>query len=155
MTDDRPRVPMLRPGLRVARRDDRTLQVGLEPDRRLLLSDSPATRADLAALSPDSDVVGALAARGLVVDRTAVVAALSAADPADPLAQGAVTAAFAQHGPAAADRLAARRRATVSLEPRGAAMAAWAATAGRPPRPRGDRVRRRRRPDRHRDRGAQ
>jgi len=59
-----------------------------------------------------------------------VVAALSAADPADPLAQGAVTAAFAQHGPAAADRLAARRRATVSLEPRGAAMASWAATAG-------------------------
>ena len=66
------------------------------------------------------------------------------------VAQGAVTAAFAQHGPAAADRLAARRRATVSLERRGAAMATWASDGGRPPRPGGDRVRRRRRPGRHR-----
>ncbi len=81
MTEGRLQIPMLRPGLRVARRDADTLQVGLEPGRRLLLADSPETRAGLAALSPDSEVVGSLAARGLVVDRAEVVTALAGRTP--------------------------------------------------------------------------
>ena len=120
--------PMLRPGLRVARRDAQTLQVGLAPGRRALLPDSPETRTALETLSLHSPAVEALAARGLLVDRDDVVTALARVDPFDAVAQGAVTAAFAQHGQAAAAQLRTRTSATVSVEAR-SAMATWAGSA--------------------------
>ncbi|MGI8646297.1 MAG: TOMM precursor leader peptide-binding protein [Nocardioides sp.] len=124
-----PREPMLRPGLLVTRRDDRTLQVGLEPRRRVGLPDAPEMRAalkalatgaladdpDLAASEAAAEAVRRLVAADLLVDRRALVAALAHPDPTDPLAQSGVAAAFAQHGASAPDRLATRAAASVSV----------------------------------------
>lgn len=71
----------LAPGVRVSDRGDRALQVGLHPDRRLVLEDSPATREllerlrgglDPATLPPaQGALLRALERAGLLVDPTA------------------------------------------------------------------------------------
>ena len=47
---DLPDRPALRPGWHVVRRDADTLQIGIDPPHRVVLSDSPGVRAVLAAL---------------------------------------------------------------------------------------------------------
>jgi hypothetical protein len=65
--------PALRPGLRVVRRDDRHLQLGLDPPHRLVLPDRPGLREALTRLDrqPPSEllpVVDQLVRDGWVVD---------------------------------------------------------------------------------------
>jgi hypothetical protein len=65
--------PILRDGLRVVRRDDRHLQIGLDPPDRLVLPDRPGLRETLTRLDrrpPDSlrDLVDGLVTTGWVVD---------------------------------------------------------------------------------------
>jgi hypothetical protein len=65
--------PVLRDGLRVVRRDDRHLQIGLDPPHRLVLVDRPGlhetlTRLDLRPPAGLRDVVDRLVADGWVVD---------------------------------------------------------------------------------------
>ncbi|MFC4784037.1 hypothetical protein ACT8ZV_06160 [Nocardioides sp. MAHUQ-72] len=116
-----PRRPALRPGLHVVRRDDRHLQVGIDPPHVLVLPDEPLTRRLLeelrAGVTPDlaapaaRRLVADLAARGLVVDGAVRDATLGAAED-----RGAAAAAFAQFGDDAARRLADRDRARVRVE---------------------------------------
>ncbi len=47
---DLPARPTLRPGWHVVRRDAGTLQIGIDPPHRVVLSDSPGVREVLAAL---------------------------------------------------------------------------------------------------------
>ena len=98
----------LRPGFLVSRRDDATLQVGL--DRRALLPDTPATRAVLGRLEDgfpvhdlpgSADVLEVLRTHDLVVDSS-------------DLRRGP-RAVFAAHGSDAPRRLAARAEATVTV----------------------------------------
>jgi bacteriocin biosynthesis cyclodehydratase domain-containing protein len=131
--------PMLRPGLRVARRDESSLQVGLEPGRRLVLPDRPLVREALTALGPGPipdlsspaavDTVAVLATHGLLVDRHEVSAAL--ARTREPVQRAAVTAAFASHGDDGATRLRARASARVAVRSVGhdPLLASWRATA--------------------------
>jgi hypothetical protein len=129
--------PVLRPGLRVFRRDDEHLQVGLD-DERVVLTGTPGVRrllADLESgkdpgiLSPEAGLVLCdLVDRGLVVDRAQLAAAVSGTGSRD-----AACATFATHGPGAADRIAARRRCRVAVtgpEPWTRTAADWLATAG-------------------------
>lgn len=67
-------IPRLRPGLVVARRDDRHLQVGLEPPHRVVLPDLPETRRLLDELQQGRPI-GASGPR-----TTATLAQLAAAD---------------------------------------------------------------------------
>jgi hypothetical protein len=65
--------PALRPGLRVVRRDDRHLQLGLDPPHRLVLPDRPGLREALTRLDrqPSSEllpVVDQLVRDGWIVD---------------------------------------------------------------------------------------
>ncbi|WP_372729674.1 hypothetical protein [Nocardioides sp.] len=110
--------PVLRPGLRVVRRDDRHLQIGIDPPHRLIVPDHPDVRRLLADVrcgqppTPDSpegtDVLARLHAHGLLVDGDLLATAQArATDPAS------AAATFAQFGPEAGDRLAARRSARV------------------------------------------
>ncbi|WP_299051248.1 hypothetical protein [uncultured Nocardioides sp.] len=119
----------LRPGVRVVRRDATHLQVGLD-DLGLVVADRPATAAALAELATgrpvapgqlDPRLLDDLTARGLLVDPTA----MTALSPAGARARASVGAAFAAHGPAAAQRLTARR----SLQVEVAGASDWAAQA--------------------------
>ncbi|MFL6004249.1 MAG: TOMM precursor leader peptide-binding protein [Nocardioides sp.] len=115
-----PARPRLRPGLRAVRRDGRHLQVGLDPDDRLVLPDTESTRrllADLeAARRPaleESAVRGwcrELMERGLVVDADAVDRALRGSVP-----RSSALSAFATAGPSASTRLAARSAARAAV----------------------------------------
>lgn len=116
-----PRLPALRPGLRVVRRDEGSLQVGFLPGERVTLPDLPAARAFLTALTEGRrpDLVPptarrwarALVDRGLVVDRDQVIALIDQGVP-----RPVVAAGLAQSGPAAADRLAGRAAARFGLD---------------------------------------
>jgi len=121
--DAPPRRAMLRPGLRATRRDDTTLQVGLDPAGRVVLPDLPPVRALLSALlvgnEPDLSTPPArqswarLIAAGLLVDRQCVTAALARAK--DVRQRAAVTAAYAAHGADATRRLRTRAEARVTV----------------------------------------
>lgn len=116
-----PRLPTLRPGLRVVRRDDGSLQVGFHQGERLTLPDLPAAHAFLADLAegrrpdlgspPVRRWARALVERGLVVGRDDVRALMGHGVP-----HRAVSAALAQSGPAAADRLVGRASARIGLD---------------------------------------
>ncbi len=129
--------PVLLPGLRVFRRDDQHLQVGLD-ERRVVLPDTADVRrllTDLetgttpAPVSPEAglalrDLVG----RGMVVERTALTAAMSGR-----ASRAATAAVFAAHGPEATARLAARRRCHVAVsapEPWARRATDWLAAVG-------------------------
>lgn len=133
-----PRRPRLRPGLRVVRRDSRHLQVGLEPAERLVLRDDDVERGLLTDLAsgrrPALDDPGArarlreLTERGLVVDAEALDEALRG-----PLPRESVLASYAEAGPPATQRLAARGAARIALIASGtwrAAMLRSMASAG-------------------------
>ncbi len=116
-----PRLPTLRPGLRIVRRDDGALQIGFHPRERVTLPDLPEAHAFLAALAqarrPDLGSARvrrwarALADRGLVVDRDQVGGLMGLGVP-----RPAVAAALAHAGPAAADRLAGRTAARIAFD---------------------------------------
>jgi hypothetical protein len=126
MTDDwLPHRPRLRPGLRVVRRDSGHVQIGLDPAERLVLPDSDAARRLLTDLdagrTPALDDPGArtrlreLMERGLVVDADAVDESLRG-----PLPRESVLAAYAEAGPIATQRLAARGAARIAVVASGA-----------------------------------
>src|SRR5215210_1721577 len=110
--------PVLRPGLRVFRRDDDQLQVGID-DPRVLLPDGEGVRrlltelekgGDLASLTPEAGLAFArLVEAGLVVERADLASA------ARTYRRAATTAVFAAHGPGASARLAARAACHVAL----------------------------------------
>jgi hypothetical protein len=112
--------PQLRPGLRVVRRDSRYLQVGLEPDDRIVLPDDEDSQrliTDLLARRrPALDTPSArrrcrdLVEGGWVVDADALDHALGS-----PLPRDSVLASFAESRPRAAHRLAARAAAKVAV----------------------------------------
>jgi hypothetical protein len=133
-----PARPTLRPGLRVVRRDDDHLQVGLSPAQRVVLPDVPEVRGLLDDLrvgrrpaidGPETRRwCQALATRGLLVDAQDVARSLAGATD-----RQAVLASFAQAGPEAPTRLASRRQAPIAIaadEPWRAAVLRLAATAG-------------------------
>lgn len=111
----------LRPGLRVVRRDERHLQIGIDAPLRLVVSDDPAVRRLLEELrlarpvapaSPAAHrVLTALLERGLVVDADALATRLAAG--AD---RAAVAAAYAAHGDDAGRRLDARAAVGVLVD---------------------------------------
>lgn len=115
-----PRLPRLRPGLRVVRRDDDRRQVGLLPAERVILPAHPDAAAFAAALAegrrPDLASPGPrrwarlLVERGLVVEADEVAVAMSGDVP-----RAAVAAAYAVHGPQARPRVEARRQARIGL----------------------------------------
>jgi hypothetical protein len=122
--------PMLRPGLRVFRRDDDHLQVGID-DPRVVLPDSPGVRrlltdleagTGLATLTPDAGLaLQRLVGDGLVVDGEALSS------------RAAVAAVFASHGPEAPTRLASRAACQVGVaapEPWRSTLADWLTHAG-------------------------
>jgi hypothetical protein len=119
MTDPpRPARPVLRPGLRLARRCDGLLQAGLEPGARLGLPDSPAARRLAEALArlderPPPGAADALTRLGpLLVDGDELAALLADA----PGHRGAIAAAYHRHGAAAAGRWRARGRTRVRVD---------------------------------------
>ena len=120
MDDWLPLRPTLRPGLRVTRRDDDHLQVGLEPGRRVVLPARPAVRRLLSdlevGLRPDLDDLDVrrachALARRWVLDYTGDVARHLAG----PLPRPTVLAAYATAGPDAAARLDAHMSARVGV----------------------------------------
>jgi hypothetical protein len=127
---------VLRPGLRVVRRDDRHLQVGLDAPHRLVVEDRPDVRRVLADLetghrpSPATPaghrVVERLLALGLLVDADLLDTALTRTAVPEGPERAAVLACFARHGDDAARRLLARGAATIVLDapPRPGAEAA-------------------------------
>jgi len=112
-----PARPALRPGLRVVRRDDRHLQVGIDPPLRVIVPDEAPVRRlldDLAAGRPPS--IGGRAAEpaaarclqrlhqhGLLVDAAALHRALATGED-----RAAAAAVFAQAGTGAEEVLTAR-----------------------------------------------
>jgi hypothetical protein len=120
---DQPRLlrPTLRPGLRVLRRDDRHLQVGVDPPHRLVVEDDPDVRRLLGDLRTGAGagpttpaghrVLGQLLDAGLLVDAGELDDALAGADD-----RSAVLAAFAHFGEHAVDRLRDRGAARVALD---------------------------------------
>lgn len=126
---DRPTArPVLRPGLRVYRRDDAHLQVGIDQPR-VVLPDTDGVRtllgqlrdgAGLGSLTPDAGLaLGHLLDAGLVVDRSDLASGTRGRP------RAAATAAFAAHGPEAPTRLAARSRCRVEV----IASEPWLSTA--------------------------
>ncbi|HET9501227.1 MAG TPA: hypothetical protein VFO98_13295, partial [Marmoricola sp.] len=104
--------PALAPGLRVLRRSRDQLQVGLHPERRLLLADTPPVRRALdhllrgESLPTDRHTERALEQLApVLVDGTGLVVA--------GVAPGDVAAVALQDPAAYQDRVAARRRAAV------------------------------------------
>jgi hypothetical protein len=111
--------PALRPGLRVVRRDDRHLQLGLDPPERLVVPDRPGLRHALSRLEhrpPEElrEVVDQLVRGGWVVDAAAraddePASPRQVAVTADPLLEGSVrracTAALLETTPGAPLRL--------------------------------------------------
>ncbi|GCD91549.1 hypothetical protein [Nocardioides sp. LS1] len=120
LPDGLPVRPVLLPGLRVLRRDEDHLQVGIDPPRRLVVPDLSEVRALLEGLRRGTPVrpstpighrtLAALHEAGLLVDADALDAALAAA--AD---RAATASVFAEHGTDALRRLAARRDARVAV----------------------------------------
>jgi hypothetical protein len=116
--------PVLRPGLRVYRRDDTHLQVGID-EPRVVLPDSPGVRrllrdleaaAGLDPLTPDAGLAyQRLVDRGLVVDQRDLTSRRASAVPV-----------FASHGPEAPARLASRAVCTVEVR----APECWRTTIG-------------------------
>jgi hypothetical protein len=114
-----PSRPVLRPGLRVFRRDDTHLQVGIE-EPRVVLPDEDGVRrllrdlengAGLASLTPAAGLAfGRLVQAGLVVDRAELTTAARAAR------RVATAAVFAAHGPGASERLESRARCRVDVD---------------------------------------
>ncbi len=112
-----PHRPTLRPGLRVFRRDDTHLQIGLD-DPQVVLPDRPGVhdlvrdlqRADgLGSLSPEAGLaLGRLLDAGLVVDQADV-------DAARLDRSGSASAALTAHGPEAPARLTSRAACHVVL----------------------------------------
>jgi len=110
---DLPAHPVLRPGVRVTRRGDGLLQVGLALPRAVVVPDSPAIRAALLRLDtgqqPDPDdleasrLCRALLARGLLVDGDRLLS---------DLAQAPLFAAYGREAGAVRDR---RARHTVAI----------------------------------------
>jgi bacteriocin biosynthesis cyclodehydratase domain-containing protein len=113
--------PLLRPGVRVCRRNDIELQVGLDPELAVVAPDTAEVRAVLEGLRHGTPpgVPGALGAatarlcddllaRGLVVDGDVWLGAIGGTDPER---AAALTALVAEAGPDAA-RLLARRAST-------------------------------------------
>lgn len=113
--------PVLRPGLRVVRRDDRHLQVGIDPPHRLVAPDEPDVRRVVDDLGlgrpPEPDTpagrrfLADLVAQDLVVAGTDLGDALAAAED-----RSATSAAFAQFGTDAPRRLAARAAARIEVD---------------------------------------
>ena len=107
--------PALRPGLCVVRRDDRHLQVGLEPPHRVVVPDAPEVRRLLEELrlgvrpTPGTPVahrvLAALVERDLLVDAAELDARLATA--ADRPAVAAVFGALGSRAPGVLDRRAA------------------------------------------------
>ncbi|MDP3890890.1 hypothetical protein, partial [Nocardioides sp.] len=123
---------VLRPGVRVIRRDDRTLQIGLEAGVRHLVADTEVTEAWLDALQRGEQpppltratrlLCHELLERGLLVD-----AHLLDTLPREPTAAGAVAAVVAETGRRAPAVLRARAAARVVVT--GPASAAARLTA--------------------------
>ena len=120
-TDAALRHPMLRPGVRVTRRDDAHLQVGLDPATAVVVPDTAEVRAQLNALCSGapveqqrrtSDVWRALESKGQIVDADAYFHQL----PKDLPTQRSRAALFAQHPNDAAWRLVARAAARVWVD---------------------------------------
>lgn len=117
-----PSHPMLRPGVRVLRRDDGHLQVGVRRGSALVIKDSPDNRAILDSLRSAQPVRvttpearrtwEALRANDHVVDADSFLHRL----PSDTLAQHGRAALFAQHPADAPWRLAARQGARVAID---------------------------------------
>lgn len=111
----------LRPGLRVVRRDERHLQIGIDPPLRVVVPDEPAVRRLLEELrlarpvAPSTPVahrtLAALLERDLVVDADELAARFTTATD-----RAAVAAAYAAHGDDAARRLDARAASTVLVD---------------------------------------
>jgi bacteriocin biosynthesis cyclodehydratase domain-containing protein len=121
-----PTQPALRPGVRVTRRADGELQVGLDASLAVVAPDTSDTRAVLGALRdglpppppgqlplPAARLCAQLLARGLVVDGAGLAVALAGAD-GEEQRRGAA-AVFAAEGDRAADVLARRRAAAVEV----------------------------------------
>lgn len=118
-----PRRPSLRPGLRVVHRDDGHLQVGTDPPHRVVLADAPDVRRLLDELrvggvpTPTTPsafrCLMALLKAGLIVDADEVESAALGAT------TSGVSALYARFGPAATDRLAARRDSRVAVDASG------------------------------------
>ncbi len=118
---------MLRPGVHVLRRSADELQVGLHPDRALVLPDRPAVRALLATLSSpaclppeeyDGRTVELLADAGLLVDADVLLPLVPhRPEPRDPAAVGRpdVAALAAGSGEQARRLLEGRGRARVDV----------------------------------------
>lgn len=111
--------PVLRPGVHVVRRDDRHLQVGLDPPHAVVLPDvAPVRRllerlrsGETAELGPEhARILATLEERGLLVDAGARERVLRGA--ADPHAAAAV---LASAGSAAEERMAGRSAAPVEV----------------------------------------
>ena len=119
--EELPRRPVLRPGIRVVRRDDEQRQLGCDPGRRAVLPDSVPARRLLGALVTGRRIdvdsprirrwVRHLAGQGLLVDAEDVAAARREAPSYD-----VAMAALAGHGSEAVLRLRARQAARVVVD---------------------------------------
>lgn len=113
----RPSRPVLRPGLRLARRCDGLLQAGLDAGARVVLPDSPAarrlagalTRFDGRAPAEASDALARL--EPLLVDGSELARLLRA----EPEHRGAIAASYHRHGAAGARRWRARGETRVAV----------------------------------------
>jgi bacteriocin biosynthesis cyclodehydratase domain-containing protein len=132
----RVRRPVLRPGFHVLRRSATELQVGLDPERAVVLPDRPAVRAQLEALRSPARPAGEPAYDGRTLDLLARSGLLVDADVLLPLAPDppsghdtagvsrADVAAIAAHsGDGVAGLMAARSAARVDLVSCGSAEA--------------------------------
>lgn len=130
-----PTRPLLRPGVRVCRRSDGELQVGLDRRLAVVAPDSPAVRDLLeglrhgvappppASLEPAAvRLCAALLEKGLVVDADTWLPLLG--DGADPDVLAGLTAVVADHGPAAERVLRRRRQVPVEVVAAGLERAA-------------------------------
>jgi hypothetical protein len=105
--------PVLRPGLRVYRRDDTHLQVGLDQPR-VVLPDSPGVRRLLGDLEAGAGLKGLTPEAGLAYQRL-VDGGLVVEHGDMTTHQAAAAPVFASHGPEAPARLAARSTCKVQV----------------------------------------
>ena len=120
-----PARPALRPGLRVVRRDDRHLQVGIDPPLRAIVPDEAPVRRlleDLSAGDPGRPIgpsdspaaarcLQTLHQHGLLVDAAALDRALASGED-----RAAAAAVFAQAGAGAEEVLTARTGSAVRVD---------------------------------------